>query len=225
MEKIIRPMIVLLAVNAAAGDIVQASENAWREHMNPLKLEVLNVTDKNILEALSSKLKEMDEDAPVVVSDVSVMPLRSVPLSLMDMPFTYRHPADRHVLPFIATAGELLELLEHGKNIVNLADLKMSVQMLHGHNLPFDTEWQTDCILLPIATKEPSPDMVRRYVLTKYYIRFKPGCVSPTTIKLMRELFPSTQGGQDGDVDDNPDAAEAKPDAEEEGKKNKEDEI
>lgn len=216
-------MIILLAVNAAAGDIVQASENAWREHMNPMELEVLNVTADNAVSVLASKLKEMDEDAMVVVSDASVMPLRRVPLSLMDMPFTYRLEDDRHVLPFVATAGEISQLLEHGKNIIRLADLKTAVQQLHGHVLPFETGWQNDCLLLPIASKNPEKGLVSQFVRTKYFIRFKPGCVSPVTIRMMREFFPTPSSADGKNPVDNPTAPKDTP--AEEGEKNKEEEI
>lgn len=167
-------------------DIVQASLNAWGAQFEEVKL--LNVTEGNGMSLLKEELCKLG-DQPVIISDASVMPLRKVPVSLMAVPFLYQNEEDRYILPFYCLASQALELLKN-QDADNVAELRMKVAELDGHDFPFETEWQTDNLLMPVSSKNPNERLLWQFVQRKYFIRFKQSCVGDKNIQFMRKLFP-----------------------------------
>ena len=168
-------------------DIVQASLNAWGAQFEEVKL--LNVTEGNGMSLLKEELSKLG-DQPVIISDASVMPLRKVPVSLMAVPFLYQNEEDRYILPFYCLASQALELLKN-QDADNVAELRMKVAELDGHDFPFETEWQTDNLLMPVSSKNPNERLLWQFVQRKYFIRFKQSCVGDKNIQFMRKLFPT----------------------------------
>lgn len=178
--------VILLSMAIMSHDIVQASLNAWGAQFENVKL--LNVTEGNGMSLLKEELSKLG-DQPVIISDASVMPLRKVPVSLMAVPFLYPNQEDRYILPFYCLASQALELLKN-QDSYNVAELRMKVAELDGHDFPFETEWQTDNLLMPVSSKNPNERLLWQFVQRKYFIRFKQSCVGDKNILFMRKLFP-----------------------------------
>lgn len=167
-------------------DVVQASLNAWCAQFKEVIL--LNVTKENVMNLLKEQLSEL-HNQPVIIADASVMPLRRVPSGLMSVPFLYRNDEDRYILPFYCLASDALAVLE-SLEVENVAELRMKVAELAGHEFPFETEWQTDNLLMPVSSKNPNERLLWQFVQRKYFIRFKESCVGDKNIQFMRRLFP-----------------------------------
>lgn len=178
--------VILLSVALMSHDIVQASLNAWGAQFDEVKL--LNVTEGNEMSLLKEELSKLG-DQPVIIADASVMPLRKVPVSLMAVPFLYQNDEDRYILPFYCLASDALEVLKN-QDADNVAELRMKVAELDGHEFPFETEWQTDNLLMPVSSKNPNERLLWQFVQKKYFIRFKKSCVGDKNIQFMRKLFP-----------------------------------
>lgn len=178
--------VILLSMGLMSHDVVQASLNAWGAHFEEVIL--LNVTKENVMNLLKEQLSEFG-DEPIIIADASVMPLRKVPLDLISVPFLYPNKEDRHILPFFCMASDALEILEN-QEVANVAELRMKVAELAGHEFPLETEWQRDNLLLPVSSKDPNERLLWQFVQRKYFIRFKESCVSDKNIQFMRRLFP-----------------------------------
>lgn len=178
--------VLLLSMAVVSHDIVQASLNAWGAQFDEVKL--LNVNEENKLELLKEELKALDNNK-VIIADASVMPLRNVPDDLMTVPFLYANKEDRYMIPFICLASDAVTILDNRK-VTSIAQLRMELAQLAGHEFPIETDWQHDPLLLPVASKEPNENLLKQFVEKKYFVRFKQGCVSEKTIQLMRRLFP-----------------------------------
>lgn len=208
-------MMLLLAYAAISHDVVQASINAW-DMVGDYEVTVLNVTEENALSVIKKHLENVSDEL-IGISDASVMPLRKVPMAVYDIPFLYPNQDDRFILPIMAPDDDIKALLDD-PTIQSVQDLKMAIAKSRGHSLPFDTEWAKDCLLLPVASKNPNEQLLKEFIRKKYFIRFKPGCVSEKTIRVMRELFPSHEK-----VDTEKDAPEVP--ASEEGEKKEDEEV
>lgn len=194
-------------------DVVQASLNAWSAQFEEVKL--LNVTNENVMSLLKEELSKLG-DQQVIIADSSVMPLRKVPVSLMAVPFLYPNQEDRYILPFYCLASEALEVLKN-QDADNVAELRMKVAELAGHEFPFETEWQTDNLLMPVSSKNPNERLLWQFVQKKYFIRFKQSCVGDKNIQFMRKLFPPKM------TRENPEATEEEQPADEGEKKDDDD--
>lgn len=188
--------VILLSMAMMSHDVVQASLNAWGAQFEEVKL--LNVTEGNEMSLLKEELSNLG-DQPVIIADASVMPLRKVPVSLMAVPFLYPNIEDRFMVPFYCLASVALEVLENHQ-VTNVADLRMKVAHLGGHEFPFETEWQRDNLLLPVSSKDPNERLLWQFVQRKYFIRFKQSCVGNKTIQFMRELFPPRVARESSDA-------------------------
>ena len=205
--------VILLSVALMSHDIVQASLNAWGAQFDEVKL--LNVTEANDMSLLKEELSKLG-DQPVIIADASVMPLRKVPVSLMAVPFLYPNIEDRFMVPFYCLASVALEVLENHQ-VTNVADLRMKVAHLGGHEFPFETEWQRDNLLLPVSSKNPNERLLWQFVQKKYFIRFKQSCVGDKNIQFMRKLFPPKMACE------NPEATAEEQPSDEGGKKDDDD--
>lgn len=208
-------LMLLLAFAAMSHDVVQASVNAW-ETYGDCEVVVLNVTEENAIKVIK-EFVDTSEYKLFGIVDASVMPLRFVPTEFFYVPFIYANNDDRHILPFMASRDELMTNL-NSPGMTSVQELKLSIASVRGHSIPFETEWPKDCLLLPIASKRPNEQLMKEFMAKKYFIRFKPSCVSEQTIRMMRELFPSHEK-----VDAEKDAPEVP--ASEEGEKKDEEEV
>lgn len=178
-------IILLVAYSFTTHDVAQASINAWSK-LSPQEV-VLISAELNQEAKMICEVSKDYANSNIIVADASFMPLRPFPVAVVDMPFHFGHGV---VVPFITDHEELMELSDDG-NITSLSDLCDAVHLSHGHTLPFEADWRSCPLFLPIASKDPSLRLLIDMTKTKYFIQFKSSCVSPKNILYMRKLFPN----------------------------------